>query len=375
MTSPPFSGGAALYEKDYFERHCGSLPMSRQVPERIAAAREVATRIGEALRPTRVFEAGCAIGLLAEELWDQGVAVYGRDLSSYALAQTREDIRPFLAQGSIAEPIEGTYDLAIALDVLHLLEEQDALRAIRHLATAAPQLLFSVSSGKGDPRYHRTVRPLRWWLERLAEAGLAPVSSFDASFIAPHALLVEHTTAPVDPRALMAFEALLRTRAGVQQNDTTLTRVREELASTHAHLAQARATSEALRAELARIRLDAERLRQALQARNEQAVAKQETIQFLRQQVDEQAAAKQETIQFLRQQIDEQTLRIQEQANELRRRDEIETLTRQLEGQAEALEAARRHRDLLLCSTSWRLTAPLRGLVTSLSRLLKRPST
>lgn len=367
MTLPPPAGDAALYDEDYFMRYCGSLPMRRDIPERIAAAREAAARIAEALRPKRVFEAGCAIGLLAEALWDQGIATHGRDLSSYALAQAREDIQPFLVQGSITEPIEGAYDLVIAVDVLDHLEEQDALSALHHLAAAGPQLLFAVPSGKGNPLYQRTARPLRWWLERLAEAGLAPVSGFDASFIAPHALLAEHTTAPVDPRVLVAFEALLRTRAEAQQSGTTLMRAREELAGTQAQLAQARAGSEALRAELAGIRIDAERLRQVLHARDEQATARQSEIQLLRQQLEKQ------TSELLNHQLEKQ-------ASEFQRRSEIETLARQLEGQAhdlrhqkEALDAATRHRDLLLGSTSWRLTAPLRSLLAPLSRLRQRP--
>jgi hypothetical protein len=65
----------------------------------------VAARIAETLRPKRVFEAGSAIGLLAEALWDQGVVTHGRDLSHYALAQAREDIQPFLVQGCVTEPI------------------------------------------------------------------------------------------------------------------------------------------------------------------------------------------------------------------------------------------------------------------------------
>lgn len=355
MTPPPPAGDAALYDEEFFARYCGSLPMSRNVPERIAAAREAAARIAEALRPARVFEAGCAVGLLVEALWDRGITTHGRDLSSYALAQVREDIQPFLTQGSIAEPIEGAYDLAIAVDVLQHLEEEDALRALRHLAGAAPQLLFSVPSGKSDPRFNRTVRPLRWWLERLAEAGLAPVPGFDASFIAPCALLAEHTTAPVDPRALTAFEALLRARAEAQQSGSNLMKIRDELAGTHAQLAQARAASEALRAELAGVRLEAGRLHQALHARDEQAAARQNEIQLLGQQLEE-------------------------QAGELRRRGEIENLSRQLESQshdlrhqAEALDAATRHRDLLLGSTSWRLTAPLRRLLAPLSWLRRRP--
>ena len=340
MTPPLTAGYTALYDEEYFARHCGSLPMSRLVPDRIEATREAATRIAEALRPSSVFEAGCAIGLLVEALWDRGITTHGRDLSSYALAQAREDIQPFLAQGSIAEPIEGTYDLVIAVDVLHHLEEQDALLALRHLAAAAPQLLFSVTSWKGDPRFYRTVRPQRWWLERLADVGLAPVPGFDASFIAPNALLVERIATPVDPRALTAFEALLRIRAGAQQNDTALLKAREELAGAQVQLAQARAASEALTAELAGVRLQAERLRRALHVHDEQEAARQD---------------------------------------ELRRHNIISALARQIEEQghdircqAETLDTTIRHRDLLLSSTSWRLTAPLRRMITLLSRLRQR---
>jgi SAM-dependent methyltransferase len=336
MMSPPPVEDGDIYDKDYFSRFCGPLPMNRNVPERIMAAREAAARIAETLRPARVFDAGCAVGLLAEALWDQGIAAYGRDLSSYALTQAREDIRPFLEQGSIANPIEGTYDLVIAVDVLHHLKEEDALRALAQLAAAAPQLLFSVPAGTGDPRFHQTDRPLRWWLERLAELGLAPVPCFDASFLAPHALLAERTTGALDARGLMAFEALLRTRAKAQQNSAGLLKAREDLAGIQAQLAQARAASEALRAELAGGRLETERMRQALHARDGQAAAREREIRCLQQQLEGQAL--------------------------------------DLRYKAELLDAVRRHRDLLLGSSSWRLTAPLRSLLGPLSRRRQRSS-
>ena len=369
MTPPMPAGDAALYDETYFARHCGSQPMRRDMPERLSSARLVAARIAETLRPKRVFEAGCAIGLLAEALWDQGVVTHGRDLSHYALAQAREGIQPFLMQGCVTEPIEGSYDLVIALDVLDHLEERKVLQALRHLAAAAPQLLFAVPSGKGNPVYQRTVRPLRWWLERLAEAGLAPVSGFDASFIGPHALLAEHSTTPVDPNLLVAFEALLRNRAEAQQSGVALLKMREELASNQAQLAQARAASEALRGELAGIRVNGDRLRQALHARDEQAAAKQHEIQLLKEHTEKLAGEllRRNEIEILIQQLDGQ-------ASDLRcQKEALDGQARDLRCQKEALNAAILDRDLVLGSTIWRMTAPLRAILAPLSRLRRRP--
>ena len=71
------------------------------------------------------------------------------------------------------------------------MDEGDALAAVPNLSAAASRILFSASSGvEGDSSYVN-LKPVLWWLRRFAEAGMAPVVGYDASYVGPHAFLLE----------------------------------------------------------------------------------------------------------------------------------------------------------------------------------------
>src|SRR5581483_11386497 len=54
----------------------------------------VADTIVRTIHPRRVFDAGCAIGMLVESLRDRGVDAWGADISEYAISKARPDLRP-----------------------------------------------------------------------------------------------------------------------------------------------------------------------------------------------------------------------------------------------------------------------------------------
>ncbi len=101
------------YGAEYYASHCG-LTYGREEPHWGRFFGGIADHIVRSLRPRRVFDAGCAHGFLLEALWDRGVEAWGRDISHFAVSEVRVDLRSFVAQGSIAEPIEGDYDLVVA---------------------------------------------------------------------------------------------------------------------------------------------------------------------------------------------------------------------------------------------------------------------
>ena len=59
----------------------------------------VAHETARSLRPSRVFDAGCAMGFLVEQFWDRGIYCEGIDISEYAISQVRRDIKPLLPGG------------------------------------------------------------------------------------------------------------------------------------------------------------------------------------------------------------------------------------------------------------------------------------
>lgn len=202
---------AGQYGATYYATSCGPIPYSREHPEWGAFFGGVAERIVTRLRPQRVFDAGCAHGFLVEALWDRGVEAWGRDISDFAIAQARADIRRFLSQGSIAEPLGGPYDLVTCIEVLEHMPEVESIRAIAALAEAAPRILFSSSPIDLDEPTLINVKPIRWWLDRFAAVGFAPVPEIDASFLAPHAFILERSETGRSDRALSTFTAM---RAG-----------------------------------------------------------------------------------------------------------------------------------------------------------------
>ena len=150
----------------------------------------IADAIVLSLAPRKVFDAGCAAGCLAEKLWDRGVETHGRDISELAISQVRADVRPWCEVGSIAEPIEGIYDLVLCIEVLEHMPTEEALASIRNLTAIAPRILFSASPTDREGVTCVNVRPIRYWLERFAEAGFAPTLGFDATSLSPHAFLL-----------------------------------------------------------------------------------------------------------------------------------------------------------------------------------------
>jgi SAM-dependent methyltransferase len=199
---------AALYGPEYYASQCGDQPYTRDSPAWLEFYGRIADEIVRSLAPRRVFDAGCAIGFLVEALWDRGLEARGRDISPYAISQVRADVRPYCAEGSIADPIDGGYDLVLCIEVLEHMPEPEAQRAIDVITTAAPRVLFSSSPIDLDEPTHINVRPTIYWLQQFAEAGFAPVPGYDATFVCPHAMLLERSERGRDESSLAALPRL-----------------------------------------------------------------------------------------------------------------------------------------------------------------------
>lgn len=214
-------GPAELYGPAYYASHCGPFPYERSA-HWVEFFGKCADELIRAIRPIRVFDAGCAFGLLVEAFWDRGVEAYGRDISSFAISNVRADLRSYCEVGSIADPLPNHYDLVTCIEVLEHMPEELALQAIRSMTAASPRVFFSSSPNDFDEPTHVNVRPPIYWLRRFAEAGFAPVPSFDASFLCHHAMLFEHTDAPIDEQLLLAQAEIIRLRLEILERHRAL---------------------------------------------------------------------------------------------------------------------------------------------------------
>ena len=199
----------ALYGADYYHSHCGDDPYSMDSPAWLSFYSAIADEIVRSLIPRRVFDAGCAVGFLVAALWDRNVEAHGRDISDYAISQCRPDVREYCSVGSIADAIEGDYDLVLCVEVLEHMPEEEAVQAIAAMTRAAPRILFSSTPSDFDEPTHVNVRPTLYWLRLFAAAGFAPVVAYDATYLCPHGMLLERAD-NIDDRDLVAFAEIVR---------------------------------------------------------------------------------------------------------------------------------------------------------------------
>jgi len=204
--------GSEVFDSQYYATSCGSQPYDHSLPYWGVFFGRIADELIRSFRPQRVFDAGCAHGFLVEAFWDRGVEAWGRDISSFANSDVRPDMRPYCSVGSIADPIEGKYDLVTCIEVLEHMPEAEAIRAIGTMASVTDRILFSSSPNDFKEPTHINVRPPIYWLRLFAAQGFAPDVGYDATFVLPHTIVLERVDAAPAERHLVACAELVRTR-------------------------------------------------------------------------------------------------------------------------------------------------------------------
>lgn len=168
----------------------------------------IAERIVADIAPRTVLDAGCAMGLLVEALRDRGVDAHGIDVSEYALRQAREDIRPYVRNASVTDPLPQRYDLIVCIEVLEHLPEASARAATENFASHTDDVLFSSTPSDFSEVTHVTVKPPEWWAERFARQELFRDVDFDANFITPWAARFRRGAFPL-AQVIAAYERRL----------------------------------------------------------------------------------------------------------------------------------------------------------------------
>lgn len=172
--------GSAFNE--FYYRNCCGQPYERNETW-LAFFGVIADRVVSDINPKRVLDAGCATGMLVEALRARGLDALGIDLSSFAIQSAPETLRPYLREGSIAEPFGERFDLIVCIEVLEHMPAEDAHRAIANIASHTDDVLFSSTPFDYKEPTHVNVRMPEEWAEAFARHGFYRDVDFDASFI------------------------------------------------------------------------------------------------------------------------------------------------------------------------------------------------
>lgn len=250
--STPEDAGVQLdarhFDAHYYANCCGR-PYTRD-EEWLRFFGTIAQRIASDLRPSRVLDAGCAIGLLVETLRERGIEAEGIDLSNYAIEKAHASVQQHLRVGSIAEELPARYDLIVSIEVLEHMPPDQAEAAVANFCRHTDDVLFSSSPTDFGEATHVNVRQPEYWAELFARHGFIRDVDYDASFIVPWAVRYRRRSEAL-PRIVREYErAFARTaiernelRAQVLRFDretialaTETPRLREELASVNRQL-------------------------------------------------------------------------------------------------------------------------------------------
>jgi SAM-dependent methyltransferase len=186
--------GASDYNEFYYRNCCGQ-PYERNEVW-LGFFGKVADRIVADIQPSRVLDAGCAIGLLVETLRARGVDASGIDLSTWAIEHANEAAKPYVREGSITEPFGGQFDLIVCIEVLEHMPAEEAEKAIANFAKHTGDVLFSSTPFDYKEPTHINVRMPEDWAETFARHGFYRDLDFDGSFITKWAARFTRRTVP-----------------------------------------------------------------------------------------------------------------------------------------------------------------------------------
>lgn len=158
----------------------------------------IAKQIVSDFHPKTVLDAGCAMGHLVAALRDLGVKAYGVDVSEYAIANVREDIRPFCRTASLSEDFPADlpqhYDLVVTIEVLEHLYAEDGQKAIANLCKHADTVLFSSTPDDFEERTHVNVQQREYWAKLFFEQGFTDDINYRPRYLTPYASLFRKNT-------------------------------------------------------------------------------------------------------------------------------------------------------------------------------------
>ena len=219
---------SSVFDAEYYLAGCGPFPYQRD-DRWLHFFGGVAAEIIRSLHPQSVFDMGCAMGMLVESLWDLGTPSRGVDISAYAIGLVRPDMRRYCSVGSVTDPIEGSYDLITCIEVLEHVLPEEAQRAIAVMAAATNTILFSSTPTDFVEATHVNVQPVSAWIDQFGAAGFVPDLVFDASFLAPHAILFRRCDRKLTPDVAALYSRFILLRTAMVEREQRIGRLNAEL--------------------------------------------------------------------------------------------------------------------------------------------------
>ena len=237
-----FGGEAQLalkdfYDAEYYENDFGGVPYTREDPHWLKFFGDIADQVIETLHPRTALDVGCAIGFLVEALRERGVNAIGIDISEYAISQVPENIAEHCSVATIVDEIVGQYDIVFCIEVLEHLPAAGAGEAIANLCRHGDAVFFSSTPDDYIEPTHLNVQPASYWSALFAQSGFLRDFDYDATFLAPQAVLYRRTRMDVI-QSVLGYERLLLAKGS--QDKTRIEqaqRVATEAAEEHDGLA------------------------------------------------------------------------------------------------------------------------------------------
>lgn len=186
--------GSPEYGAHYFAHSCG-VPYERN-EHWLGFFDRVAEGIVRDLHPTSALDAGCALGILVEQLRKRGVDASGIDVSEYAIGQAHESVAEHVRLASLTEPLGRRYDLVVCIEVLEHIPATEADAAVANLCAASDRILLSTTPENFGEASHVNVRPPEAWSAALAREGFFRDLERDFSYITPWAALYTRLEEP-----------------------------------------------------------------------------------------------------------------------------------------------------------------------------------
>lgn len=196
----------------------------------------IAKQIVSDFHPKTVLDAGCAMGHLVAALRDLGVEAYGVDVSEYAIANVREDIRPFCRTASLSEDFPADlpqhYDLVITIEVLEHLYAEDGQKAIANLCRRADTVLFSSTPDDFEERTHVNVQQREYWARLFFKQGFTDDINYRPRYLTPYASLFRKNTDLV--RQIEDYERNIRMTEG--ENEKSIAALNQAVQDKETHI-------------------------------------------------------------------------------------------------------------------------------------------
>jgi GT2 family glycosyltransferase/cyclopropane fatty-acyl-phospholipid synthase-like methyltransferase len=182
---------SGFYDEDYYGASYdkSGVPYNREEKTWTDLFSAIGASIVETLHPKSVLDVGCASGMLVEALRERRVEARGIDISHWAIDQVPLSIRPYCTVGTITDEIEGHYELITCSEVLEHLPPFLSDQVVANLCRHTDTILFSSTSGHFDEPTHLNVEPAGYWAQLFFRQGFVHDVDYDASYLAPHAVL------------------------------------------------------------------------------------------------------------------------------------------------------------------------------------------